>query len=941
MPITYNRTITLNLPPGTVFDRQRAAQGANATSIYILNVNYNADSPQTSEMHLTVFDRAGTQLHDIDVSALLSVGAEAGKVLVRSMFATNDRIWIQGANRKDFHSYTLTGTTLTENPTEMVTLVPTIPFLFLPLSFVIVNGEIITLYRRGGHGSNPDWKLGRFDSSGTQVSEVSMRPETDRPGSIFHVLGGYYVQNRPLSPLDSDEPNIEQDSAIYVYDSTFAFLELITELESPQAHWLTGDADELIVFTDLRGATTEFPVDIYDASVFVVIPRFTPIPDTTNVLEISLPWSNPRLGAGIWNVFWTDANPMPEPYTITLEDVTGETAVADMLRVVLNNSDDTADGRNVRIGFGAAFGIGTGFPTGETYKVNVKVENIYGRSFVQELTLNLEEQPESGTLFFEDDAIRWHLPQLIFDSFRTSSPSYRFISSERSNHVRALPLRTQVFPSTHATTDELFLTDDFSFNLAVLAGQDLATGQHFINPQVRNFGIWLTNSTGAIARIGASIGIGTLPDNPGDPPTFGIDQVLFRIPSGEATQGLIGQVSAAGTGRLTYSIDTTIGEVLLIWGINESNGKIFIVENSQSAAGTGLIDGLYHTSVTVRDTWFRQAVLTIRVQVGESDTIQANAPVFPLNTINFNVANAPANGALVGVITASGDAALTYAISGSDAASFAINTTTGRITVAIPNLAAGDFTFQITATDSNALTGIATVNVNVLESTETLPDVDPPNFGNARQSYTLDASPADDTIVGTIAATSALALAYTLGGADAAHFDIDATTGQITTEGVLDSRTYTFSVIATDSDDTLSTFQIVVIVLSGAEVEIQRPVFGRNAISVEIPNNPAPGTVVTVVTATSQSPLTYSLSSGDTQSFEIDAISGRVTTIGSVGTGFFALTVTATDANGVFASIALNISVGIEQTSDLTPIPEVPVGVEKQMYSTSGACAVI
>ena len=116
----------------------------------------------------------------------------------------------------------------------------------------------------------------------------------------------------------------------------------------------------------------------------------------------------------------------------------------------------------------------------------------------------------------------------------------------------------------------------------------------------------------------------------------------------------------------------------------------------------------------------------------------------------------------------------------------------------------------LTAEDSFGASASITVTITVTDKDEApeimrAPDVNvAPEFASARTSRTVAGNTAAGEDIGTPVAATDIngdTLAYTLGGADAASFNIDPDTGQLMTLAALDYETKsTYSVTVTASD---------------------------------------------------------------------------------------------------------------------------------------------
>ena len=156
---------------------------------------------------------------------------------------------------------------------------------------------------------------------------------------------------------------------------------------------------------------------------------------------------------------------------------------------------------------------------------------------------------------------------------------------------------------------------------------------------------------------------------------------------------------------------------------------------------------------------------------------------------------------------------LTYSLSGNDAGPFMIGPSDGQISakMKLDHEAKSSYTVTVTATDPDGLSDSVDVTIKVTNLDEEpeimrAPDANvAPKFASATTSRTV----AEDTAAGEdignpVAANDANGdtLAYTLGGTDAASFDIGSATGQLMTLAALDyeaKASYEVTVAASDS----------------------------------------------------------------------------------------------------------------------------------------------
>ena len=182
------------------------------------------------------------------------------------------------------------------------------------------------------------------------------------------------------------------------------------------------------------------------------------------------------------------------------------------------------------------------------------------------------------------------------------------------------------------------------------------------------------------------------------------------------------------------------------------------------------------------------------------------SPVFVANTATRSVAENTAVGVNIGTPVTAIDAnpsdTLTYSLSGTDAASFDVESTTGQLKTKAPLNYETKRVYRVTVTaNDGSLEGAIAVTINVTDVN------DAPVFAtNSTTRSIIEGTVADRNIGAPVSATdedSGDILTYTLGGTDAASFDIESTTGQLKTKVALNyetKNTYSVLVIATDKD---------------------------------------------------------------------------------------------------------------------------------------------
>ena len=158
---------------------------------------------------------------------------------------------------------------------------------------------------------------------------------------------------------------------------------------------------------------------------------------------------------------------------------------------------------------------------------------------------------------------------------------------------------------------------------------------------------------------------------------------------------------------------------------------------------------------------------------------------------------------------------LNYTLEGADAASFGINASNGQLLtkVGVALSAGTTYTVVVVASDGIAEARITvTVTISVVTNS-------PPTFSTTTSSRSVpENTTAGQNVGAVVSATdpdSGDTLTYTLGGTDAASFDIVSTSGQIRTKSALDEETksrYTVTVTATDLSNASAAITVTIIV---------------------------------------------------------------------------------------------------------------------------------
>ena len=298
-------------------------------------------------------------------------------------------------------------------------------------------------------------------------------------------------------------------------------------------------------------------------------------------------------------------------------------------------------------------------------------------------------------------------------------------------------------------------------------------------------------------------------------------------------------------------------------------------------------------------------------------------------SIAENIASGENIGSAVGATDPEGDS-LTYTLSGTDASSFSIVSTSGQLQTkgALDYETKKSYSVTITVSDSS-LTDTIAVTINVTDITENRA----PTFADS--SFTIRITDISSVSAGDPIGTAVTAtdedentLSYSLGGDDAAKFTIDRSSGQIkATQDLIDdtSSTYAIKVIANDGNNgTAEITGTIYVTRRSTQMANNAPVFAEDSITLSVAENTASGVnigdPITATDSDTDDTLTYSLEGTDASSFSIDSETGQIQTSAALDydtKNAYSVTVKVEDDSG-----ASNNSDTIAVTINVTAVTE-------------------
>ena len=386
----------------------------------------------------------------------------------------------------------------------------------------------------------------------------------------------------------------------------------------------------------------------------------------------------------------------------------------------------------------------------------------------------------------------------------------------------------------------------------------------------------------------------------------------------------------------TFTWSITAGNTNNAFAIDPSTGEITVATSSQLDTET---TPSYTLTFTVSDGANISSAETVTISIND---LNDNAPVITASQ-SFSVDENSANDTSVGTVALSdADSAavntFTWSITaGNTNDAFAINASTGEITVNTSSeldyeSGATSYTLSLTVSDGANTSSAETVTININDLNDNAPII------TASQSFSIDENSADDTSVGTVAATDADATATTyqnwtiVGGNTNNAFAIDSDTGELTvnTSSELDTETtpsYSLSITVSDG---VNTANAETVTISVNDLNDNTPIITPSQ-SFDIDEASANGTSLGTVAATDAdaTATTYqnwSITAGNTNNaFAIDPSTGELTVNTSSeldyesGTILYTLALTVSD--GATTSAAEDITINILDVSEHDAAP--------------------
>ncbi|MFT3736517.1 MAG: cadherin repeat domain-containing protein [Rhodocyclaceae bacterium] len=395
---------------------------------------------------------------------------------------------------------------------------------------------------------------------------------------------------------------------------------------------------------------------------------------------------------------------------------------------------------------------------------------------------------------------------------------------------------------------------------------------------------------------------------------------------------------------LTYSISG--GADSALFTINSSTGALsFSSARNRESATDANSDHIYEVTVQVSDGSFTDTQ-AISVTITDVDEFDVGA-VTDSNASANSVAENAANGSTVGITASATDAdattnTITYSLSNSAGGRFAINSSTGVVTVADGTLlnyeSATSHNITVLATSADGSTSSQSFTINLTDVDEF--DVGAVTDSNA-SANTVAENAANGSTVGITATASDAdatnnAITYSLSNSAGGRFAINSSTGVVTVaDGTLlnyeSATSHNITVLATSADGSTSSQSFTINLTDVDEFDVGA-VTDSNASANTVAENAANGSTVGITATASDADatnnaITYSLSNSAGGRFAINSSTGVVTVADGTLLNYESatshnITVLATSADGSTSSQSFTINLSDQDEFNVGPVTD-------------------
>ncbi|MFN9366937.1 MAG: cadherin repeat domain-containing protein, partial [Planctomycetota bacterium] len=315
----------------------------------------------------------------------------------------------------------------------------------------------------------------------------------------------------------------------------------------------------------------------------------------------------------------------------------------------------------------------------------------------------------------------------------------------------------------------------------------------------------------------------------------------------------------ATTNTITYTLDDAAGGR---FAINSSTGVVTVADSSLLNYESATSHSITVRATSADGSW---STLTFTINLTDVDEFDVGA-VTDRNAAANSLAENSTHGTLVGITASASDAdgttnTITYTLDDAAGGRFAINSSTGVVTVANSSLlnyeAATSHSITVRATSADGSWSIQTFTISLTDVDEF--DVGPVTDTNAAANSLAENS-ANGTTVGITASASDAdattnSITYTLDDTAGGRFAINSSTGVVTVanSSLLNyeaATSHSMTVRATSADSSWSTQTFTISLTDVDEFDVG-PVTDTKAAANSLAENSANGTIVGITASAS------------------------------------------------------------------------------------------
>ena len=356
----------------------------------------------------------------------------------------------------------------------------------------------------------------------------------------------------------------------------------------------------------------------------------------------------------------------------------------------------------------------------------------------------------------------------------------------------------------------------------------------------------------------------------------------------------------------------------------------------------------YHYTVYVSDKNGESDSISVTINITNdpSDDTPNNPPMFTdgdstTRSITENMTGGTAVGSAISATDSDNSDTLRYSLSGTDAGSFSINSSTGQLSSSTQFDYETKNSYEVTVTVSDGREGTDSISVSISVTNDPSDDITPnsaPTFtdGDSTTRSIAENMPGGTEVGSAISATdsdNSDTLRYSLGGTDAGSFSINSSTGQLSSSTRFDYETknsYEVTVTVSDGRGGTDSISVSISVTNDPSDDIMpnsAPTFTdggstTRSIAENMPGGTEVGSAISATDSDNSDTLRYSLGGTDAGSFSINSSTGQL----SSSTRFdyetknsYEVTVTVSDGRGGTDSISVTISITNDPSDDPTP----------------------